>query len=126
MTSYDAVTGEAFKSVYGPNNEPELHHGQAIPLEEARGMGERCHENAQLIAAMRNALPELLALARSASEAKARLARLESALEFLDSTQRLSISGFTDDGDALRDDDFTPDGLERLAKEMGWNGKAGE
>ena len=76
MTSYGVGDGLAFKNVYGPNFEPELHYGKQVPLEEARGIGERCHQNAQLIAAMRNAIPTLLAKAREH-------VRLVSALEHL-------------------------------------------
>jgi hypothetical protein len=67
----------------------------------------------KFIARLENALPQLLALARSASEAKARLERLESALEFLHKNAACSTS------------DYEPAALLLLAKQFGWTGKAG-
>jgi hypothetical protein len=72
-----------------------------------------------LVVAMRNALPTLLALARSASEAKARLERLESALEFLDVHCRCDIVG------QERALPINARNAIALAVELGWTGKAG-
>lgn len=73
-TSYTGGGLGPYKNVYGPRNEPELHLGHAIPLEEAQGWGDHCIENAQLIAAARNALPQLLESARRYLELKEALA----------------------------------------------------
>lgn len=67
--------------------------------------GPRGGANADLIAAMRNALPQLIALARSASEAKARLDLLESAVRYRSGEE--------------------PQEYLRVALVDGWTGKAG-
>jgi hypothetical protein len=101
-TSYTGGGLGPYKNVYGPRNEPELHLGHAIPLEEAQGWGDHCIENAQLIAAARNALPQLIESAR-------RYLELTSALEFLE-------GGFRPIRSLLADD------IISQARECGWQG----
>jgi hypothetical protein len=69
---------------------------------EAQGWGDHCIENAQLIAAARNALPQLIESAR-------RYLELTSALEFLE-------GGFRPIRSLLADD------IISQARECGWQG----
>lgn len=66
MTSYDGNTGYPFKQVYCDDKRAGTHEptGEQLPYTVARGEGDECHENAQLIAALRNAAPRLLEMAR--------------------------------------------------------------
>lgn len=61
MVSYSG-TGEdgPFKNIYVDDPEPKMHLGRPLPLTVARGETDACVENAELIAALRNALPDLL------------------------------------------------------------------
>jgi len=79
--------------------------------------------NAALVAAMRNNLEALLALARSASEMKARFGKLESALEFLDHN---GCSLASVDRRGVRNGGLQAQHLIGYATELGWNEKAGE
>jgi hypothetical protein len=68
MTSYDVNTGQPFTNVYGPDDDPRAHRhhvtGDMLPPVIARAEGNTCNEDAPLIAAAVNALPELIAIAR--------------------------------------------------------------
>lgn len=89
----------AYKNVYGRETDRHPRTGMDIPVEVARGQGEQCVEDAQLIAA-RNDLPALIGAA-------GRLLELESALEFLQIERPdLRLSGV----------DYTL----ALAKTLGW------
>lgn len=69
MQSYDGATGEPFKNVYGPHFEPELHHGNRIPLEVAKATGGNCMADAQFIgAAHPEVVLSLIAAARASLE----------------------------------------------------------
>lgn len=66
MRSYNAATGEQFKNIYGPNYEPELHHGERIAIEVAKAVGDAALEDAAFIgAANPTTALALLAVARS-------------------------------------------------------------
>lgn len=67
MISYDGGTGP-YKNVYCDDDRGGIHKptGEPLPYTVARGEGDQaeCRANARLIAETRNALPELLRLAR--------------------------------------------------------------
>jgi hypothetical protein len=48
--SYEGNSNVAYKNVYGPNYEPKLHLGRPVAVDIARGIGELCIANAELIA----------------------------------------------------------------------------
>lgn len=90
------------------------------------GLGhyENYRNDAEFIAAANpETVLQLLALARSASEAKARLERLQAALEFLDHNGS-SHASVGHHGPAFRG--MQAQHLIEAAIEAGWNGKAGE
>ena len=64
MLSYSGDGVGPFKNVYCDDERAEMHRGERQPYTVGRGEGEECVENAQLIAALRNAAPELIRLAR--------------------------------------------------------------
>jgi hypothetical protein len=68
MVSYEMGSGEPFKNVYVDDPRGKMHLGERLPKTVARGESIDCVENAQLIAASRNALPDLLRIARAVSE----------------------------------------------------------
>lgn len=106
MQSYDAQTGEPFKNVYGPNFEPELHHGERIPVEVAKAVGGNCMADAQFIGALH---PEVaLSLIAAARE----LSDLKSALEFLDRG---------DGNRGTHGTDMRAPALLEMARRLGWS-----
>ncbi len=82
MTSYDADGRGPYKQVYVDDPHGEMHMGNRLPAVVARGEAgltgqERCVENAQLIAALVNAAPRLIAAARLANEQAERIDKLK-------------------------------------------------
>jgi hypothetical protein len=71
MTSYDADGSGPFKNVYVDGTERHHVTGELLPDVVARGESERCHANAQLIAALVNAWPAVSKRMRELEEAVA-------------------------------------------------------
>lgn len=87
MTSYHGDGSGPYKAVYVDDPNGEVHHvGGRLPAVVAEAFAglegdERCIENAQLIAAMRNALPALLRDARALRRVEALQLELEGLAE---------------------------------------------